>query len=48
MHGRYDEEKEFISQLPELLRKNWLDADCMNMEHSLLFLQVVYEQNFNH
>jgi hypothetical protein len=38
MHGRYDVEKESISQLPELLRKNWLDADCMNMEHSLLFL----------
>lgn len=48
MHGRDDVEKEFISQLPELLRKNWLDADCMNMEHSLPFFLVDYEQNFNH
>ena len=48
MHGCDGVEKEFISQLPEILRKNWLDADCMNMEHSLLFLQVGYEQNFNH
>jgi hypothetical protein len=48
MHGRDDVEKEFISQPPELDRKNWLDTDCMKMEHSLLFLQIGYEQNFNH
>ena len=48
MHGCDYVERVYISQVVELYRKNLLYADCMNMEHSLLFLQVGYEKNFNH
>jgi hypothetical protein len=40
MHGRGYVEREYVSQVVELSRKNRLYADCMNMEHFLLFLQV--------